>query len=105
MHDKVTGELLYFGLSTTGIRRGIDAYRGALNYDAGLRYLTASLRAFSFRPSGLLRAGAFTFNGRSDRVRFTDGALTRPGFLGSIGYASLAIVILQLRCFRFFSVS
>ena len=50
---------------------------GALDHDVGLRYPTASLRAFSFCPSGLLRAGAFTFNERFDRVRCSNRAIDK----------------------------
>ena len=50
---------------------------GALDHDAGLRYPTAASRAFSFCPSGLLRAGAFTFNERFHRIRRTNGAIDK----------------------------
>ena len=51
---------------------------GALDHDAGLGYPTAVSRAFSTCPSGLLRAGAFTFNERFRRLGCTNGAIDRP---------------------------
>ena len=50
---------------------------GALDHDAGLGYPTAVSRAFSTCPSGLLRAGAFTFNERFRRLRRTNGAIDK----------------------------
>ena len=73
---RVTGTPLTRALRDCGALQGNNR-TGALDHDAGRRHPTAVSRAFSTCPSGLLRAGAFTFNERFRRLRCTNGAIDK----------------------------